>query len=156
MGPVSVKLFTDLPGYTGQPFNLPFSIQEVHKAFKALKALDHRKSSGPDLIDSYFLKPVADFVAEPLTNLFNLTVEKNEIPSVWKSAFVLPLLKGVDPAILTNYRPISNLSVLAKVLESSCECASKGVFTFQCHLIEISIRLLEKKHSTITASTTLL
>ncbi|KAL4006490.1 solute carrier family 24 (sodium/potassium/calcium exchanger), member 5 [Sarotherodon galilaeus] len=116
LNPVSVKSGTNLPVYTGQPFNfVPFSVQEV---CKGLKLLDPRKSPGPDLLDPYFLKLAADFVAEPLTTLFNLTLDMNEIPSVWKSAFVIPLLQGGDPAVLTNYRPISNLSVLAKVLEA--------------------------------------
>lgn len=65
---------------------VPFSVQEV---LKALKNLDPRKSSGPDLIDPYFLKLAADFVAERLAFLFNVTVERNEIPPAWKSAFVL-------------------------------------------------------------------
>lgn len=77
---------------------VPFSVHEVHKA---LKNIDPRKL-GPDLIDPYFLKMAADFVVEPLTFLFNLTVEMNEIPIAWTSAFVLPLLKGGDPAMLTN------------------------------------------------------
>lgn len=85
---------------------------------KPFKALDHRKSSGRDLIDPYFLKLAADFVPERPTILFNLSVNRNEIPSVWKSAFFLPFIRWGDPAILTNYRPISNLSVLAKFLEA--------------------------------------
>lgn len=76
------------------------------------------KPPGPDLIEPYFLKIAADCVAQPLTYLFNLTLESNTIPKIWKSAFVCPLLKGGDPSNLNNYRPISNLSVLAKTLES--------------------------------------
>src|SRR4029434_9001611 len=98
----SVKPCTDIPVYTGQSFNfVPFSVQEVHKA---LKTLDPRKPSGPDFIDPYFLQLAADFVAGPLAYLFNLTVENKEIPRIWKSAFVLPLLKGGDSAILNSYR----------------------------------------------------
>lgn len=51
----------------------------------------------------------ADFVAEPLAHHFNLTVKTTNISSVWKSAFVLPLLKGGAPATLNKYRSISNL-----------------------------------------------
>lgn len=29
------------------------------------------------------------------------------IPNIWKSASVLPLLKGGDPSVVNNYRPIS-------------------------------------------------
>ncbi len=33
-------------------------------------------------------------IAEPLSYIFNLSLLSNEIPKIWKSAFVLPLLKG--------------------------------------------------------------
>lgn len=92
----SVKPYTDALAYTGQCFNFaPFSVQKVHKA---LKMLDPRKTPGPDLIDPYFLKLAADFIAEPLAFLFNLAVENKEIPRIWKTSFILPLLKGSEPA----------------------------------------------------------
>jgi hypothetical protein len=49
---------------------------------KALKSLDQRKSAGPDLLDTCFLKLAADFIAEPLAYLFNLTLECDEIPNL--------------------------------------------------------------------------
>uniref|UniRef100_A0A8C6KGR8 Reverse transcriptase domain-containing protein n=1 Tax=Nothobranchius furzeri TaxID=105023 RepID=A0A8C6KGR8_NOTFU len=104
------------PDFSGAPFNFkPFTVHEVHKA---LKSIDHRKPPGPDFMEPYFLKMAEDYVAEPLSILFNLSINSKEIPSQWKSAYVLPLLKGGDPAVLTNYRPISNLSVLSKIMES--------------------------------------
>lgn len=87
---------------------------EVHRA---LKQLDPNKSAGPDKLDPYFLKSAVDFIAEPLTHIFNLTLSNNETPNLWKSAYVLPSLKGGDPSFVNNYRPISKLCVLAKVLE---------------------------------------
>ena len=83
-----------------------------------LKSLDQRKPACPDLLDPCFLNPAADFIAEPLTYLFNLNLECNEIPKIWKSAFVLPLLKGVEPTFLNHYRPISKLFPLVKILET--------------------------------------
>ena len=113
---VSVQPCVDEPVRAGQTFSfLPFSVQVVHKA---LKSLDQRKPAGPYLLDPCFSNLAADFIAEPLTYLFNLTLECNEIPKIWKSAFVLPLLKGGDPTILNNYRPISKLSPLVKILET--------------------------------------
>lgn len=104
----SVKPSTDgLVSVTGQSFNfIPFSVQEVHKALKALDPF-----SGADLVGLYFLKLAADFIAEPLTYCFNITVKHTEIPMMWKSAFVFPLFKGGDPTILNNYRPISKLFI---------------------------------------------
>jgi len=54
----------------------------------------------------------------PLTYLFNLSLSTNEIPSIWKTAYVQPFFKGSDSTVLNNYMPISKLSILSKVLES--------------------------------------
>uniref|UniRef100_A0A3B3DM95 Reverse transcriptase domain-containing protein n=2 Tax=Oryzias melastigma TaxID=30732 RepID=A0A3B3DM95_ORYME len=127
---------------------VPFSSFEVHKA---LKALDSRKPPGPDLIESYFLKLAADYVAQPLSILFNLSIQTKEIPAVWKSAFVFPLLKGGDPTVLTNYRPISNLCVLAKILESLV-CDQLKKYLHDNNILSEFQSGFRKKHSTTTAT----
>ena len=76
---------------------------------KALKEIDAEKNPGPDELDPLLLHLTADILAPPLTCIFNLTLDVKEIPKLWKSAFVLPLLKGGDPSLLDNYRPISKV-----------------------------------------------
>lgn len=93
----------------------PISRSEV---LKALKNLDIKKSAGSDEVEPYFLKVAAEIIAGPLAYIFNLSLEQNVVPDVWKSALVVPLLKGGDPTNLNNYRPISKLSVIVKILES--------------------------------------
>uniref|UniRef100_A0A669EEG1 Reverse transcriptase domain-containing protein n=1 Tax=Oreochromis niloticus TaxID=8128 RepID=A0A669EEG1_ORENI len=141
---------TEPQTYFGELFDFsPFSVQEVHTA---LKALDHRKPPGPDLIEPFFLKIAADYIAQPLTILFNLSIQNKEIPLVWKSAFVTPILKGGDPAILTNYRPISNLCVLAKVLESLVSEQLKE-FLYSNEVLSKLQSGFRKQHSAVTAAT---
>lgn len=48
----------------------------------------------------------------------NLSISSGIVPRVWKMAHVKPLHKGGDMSYLHNYRPISKLPCLAKVLES--------------------------------------
>lgn len=137
------------PVFSGQPFNfVPFTVQEVHRA---LKNLDPKKSAGPDHIDPYFLNVAADFIVRPLTCLLNMTLENKEIPKTWKSAFVLPILKGGDPAILNNYRPISNLSVLAKILEALVANQLKDFLNTNA-ILSTSQSGFRKQHSTISAA----
>ena len=83
-----------------------------------MKDIDCKKSAGPDNLDPYLLKLSADIIAAPITHIFNLSLLSNTIPRIWKTAYVLPLFKNGDPSELNNYRPISKLSVLAKVFES--------------------------------------
>jgi len=103
------------------PFTFsPFTIEADHEA---LSKFDPKKPAGPDNVEPFFLKIAADCIAPPLTSLSNLSLSTNTIPKIWKSAYVLPLLKGGEATLLNNYRPISKLSVLAKVLRDNLYCA---------------------------------
>ena len=55
-----------------------------------------------------------------ITSLFNRSLVTGCFPSEFKHAIVCPLLKkiGLDASDLKNYRPVSNLSFLSKLLES--------------------------------------
>ena len=57
------------------------------------------------------------YIIDSLTYVFNLCIEKNVFPSELKKAKVIPLPKSTDKTNPTNYRPISLLSVLSKLLE---------------------------------------
>ena len=51
--------------------------------------------------------------------MFTWSLEQGVVPSSFKSAYITPLLKkaDLDPADVKSYRPISNLSVISKLLE---------------------------------------
>jgi hypothetical protein len=135
-----------------------FQIVNKHAPFRrfsvkgqALKSLDQRKPAGPDLLDPCCLNLAADFIVEPFRYLFNLTLEFNEIPKIWKSAFVLPLLKGGDPTHLNNYRPISKLSPLVKILETIVSEQLRE-FLFTNSILSMYQSGFRKRHSTIIAA----
>lgn len=114
--PSHVPSVSDAGLFSGHPFCFRlFSAEEVHRA---LLSLDTTKSAGSGHLEPYFLKLATDFIAQPLQCIFNLTVTTNRIPAIWKIAYVLPLLKGGDPTCLNNYRPMSKLCILSKVLEN--------------------------------------
>ena len=58
-------------------------------------------------------------IIDTITHMINLCISTSVFPSSCKSAIVLPLIKkpGLDPQVLKNYRPVSNLSFLSKVIE---------------------------------------
>ncbi len=66
------------------------------------------------------------------------------------SAYVRPLFKGGYPTVLDNYRPISKLSILSKVLESLVNDQLKEFLSSKNALSEFN-PVLRKKHSTSTA-----
>lgn len=63
-----------------------------------LTRLDPMKSASPDQLELYF-KLATDFIVQPLSNLYNPSLFNSEVPSTWKSAFVLPLLKREIPQL---------------------------------------------------------
>uniref|UniRef100_A0A3P9IXQ6 Reverse transcriptase domain-containing protein n=1 Tax=Oryzias latipes TaxID=8090 RepID=A0A3P9IXQ6_ORYLA len=131
--------------------NFSFSLFTTSEVSKALKLLDPTKSAGPDDLEPYFIKAAADSIALPLTYLFNLSLSTNTIPHAWKSAYVLPLLKGGDPTNLNNYRPISKLPILAKVLEGLISVQLKE-FLISNNILSPSQSGFRKQHSTTTAA----
>jgi hypothetical protein len=77
------------------------------------------KSSAADPIFVSVLKQIAVQIAPFLTKLFNRSLITGHFPPIYKSAFITPLIKkaGMDVSDCRSYRPISNLSVVSKLLE---------------------------------------
>ena len=92
-----------------------------------LLSLPTGKAAGPDLISNRILKDLAQPLSSPLKDLFNFSLEKGKFPTIWKQANVTPIFKKDDPAEISNYRPISLLSTVGKVLE---KVVHKHVFNF--------------------------
>ena len=88
--------------------------QEV---FSLLNALDTSKASGPDGISAKMLKGSAPSIACILTEIFNKSIISGDIPQSWKSSSVVPIPKSPNTDNPSNYRPISLLSVVSKVME---------------------------------------
>ena len=65
------------------------------------------------------MKDNIDLLAPFLVLLFNQSLQQGVVLSAFKDTFITPLLKkaDLDPADVTFYRSISNLSVLSKLLE---------------------------------------
>jgi hypothetical protein len=69
------------------------------------------------LYNTLYLKEAASILKYPLCTLFNLSLTLSTFPSEWKYANVTPVFKKDCPSNLKNYRPISLISILAKVIE---------------------------------------
>ena len=63
------------------------------------------------------LKSTAYSIAPRITNLFNKSIMSGRLPSVWKLSSVVPVPKGNDSSNVANYRPISLLPIVSKLLE---------------------------------------
>ena len=95
-----------------------------------LKSLDTAKATGPDGIPAKLLKETADVIAPSLCTLFNKSISSGSLPDEWKTANIVPIHKKGDNEHAENYRPISLLCIISKVLE-------------RCVLNNVKYRLLE-------------
>ena len=82
-----------------------------------LKSLDIRKSTGPDNLSARFLREVAYEITAPLTSLFNFSLHHGTFPTIWKQSNITPIYKGGPVDDPCNYRPVSVVPVIAKILE---------------------------------------
>ena len=96
------------------PESLLCTEQEV---LMMLKAIDTSKASGPDKISGRMLKETAESIATPIAMIFNMSIQTGVFPHSWKLSSIVPIPKSSENASPTNYRPISLLSVLSKLLE---------------------------------------
>jgi hypothetical protein len=85
----------------------------------AIKESKGSMATGPDgLTAVYLIKHLGPAGKAYSTQIFNLSVRDAVVPSIWKTAVVLPILKPGKPAgVGSSYRPISLLCPAIKVLE---------------------------------------
>ena len=63
------------------------------------------------------LPGTANAIAPALTTLFNESLRQGQIPKDWKISNITPIPKSGKPFLVNNYRPISLLSLVSKILE---------------------------------------
>ena len=94
---------------------------------KEIINLNTKKATGPDLIHNRLLIAANDVISVHLTRFFNRCLNESVFPSIWKIAAVTPVLKKGDATPCNNYRPISLLSCVGKVLE---RCVHRHIYRF--------------------------
>ena len=91
-----------------------------------ISSLNSNKASGPNSIPYRILLPKNE-ISKQLADLFNLSFMTGVFPSVLKTAKVVPVFKKDSKLDYSNYRPISLLSNVEKILE---KLMYKRLYTF--------------------------
>jgi hypothetical protein len=92
-----------------------------------LASLDVTKATGPDQINPILLKEASSTLCYPLCKIFNMSLENSTFPEQWKKANVIPVHKKDETGGVKNYRPISLLCIVAKVME---HCVHHHIYDF--------------------------
>jgi len=98
-----------------------YTLQEVDQSFtlNELKEIDGTKSTGHDNIGPRFLCDGAEGLAPIITHLINLSIRTKIVPDCTKKAKVTPLFKKKSKLDVGNYRPVSVLTSISKLLEKA-------------------------------------
>ena len=94
---------------------IPATHTEIHKLISASES----KQCPLDSIPTFLLKLCFNELGPIITNLVNLSLSEGIFPSSFKQTLVQPLLKkpSLSTDDLNNFRPISNLNFISKILE---------------------------------------
>lgn len=87
-----------------------------------IKTRNNKKSSGADKTSNYVLKKMPRNFVAVLTIIMNHIINTQYIPSAWKSGVITAICKpNKDNSLVESYRPITQLSVISKLLEKKIE-----------------------------------
>ncbi|KAJ8720281.1 hypothetical protein PYW07_012324 [Mythimna separata] len=90
---------------------------DVDEVVRIISGLKDVCATGWDGIPNNILKSFKYLLAPPLTHIFQLCLSKGIFPKLLKKAVVTPVFKSGDKTSVNNYRPISVLTGLSKILE---------------------------------------
>ena len=145
---INVKNFVNANVPNLMNFNIPLITESETR--KMLTNLDVSKATGLDQIGPKLLKLSADVISSSITHIINCSISQGVFPDQWKSAKVNPLFKKGLANDVNNYRPISILPTLSKLIEKHVH---DSFITYLNHykLLCKSQSGFRKKHSCETA-----
>ena len=92
----------------------PCSSIEVQRI---ISSLDSNKASGLDQISVKIIKAISSYVSGPISDIFNASLLQGKYPDSLKVGKITPIHKKGDHSNINNYRPVTVLSVISKILE---------------------------------------
>ena len=94
----------------------PLKVEEVSNI---MKNQQRKMSTGIDSINNKIVKVCHEQLSYPMTLVINKSIEEQIVPTAYKKAKIVPLFKKGAANECGNYRPVSLLSALSKILEKA-------------------------------------
>ena len=87
---------------------------------KIVKDIDVHKGSGIDFLPTFILKDCFEKIPKQLTYLFNQSLKLAIFPQSWAIATITPIPKVGNKHLVNNWRPISIIPLIGKLMEKLC------------------------------------
>ena len=118
-----------------------------HQVVDVITAMDPKSSTDANGISLKILKHIKYQISEPLSHLFTLSITTGVFPTKLKTSKTIPIFKAGDHTCCDNYRPISLLSSISKILE-------KIVATYLVNHLELNNLLYENQYGFLRGRST--
>ena len=117
---LTVEPDSNLPFAKPPPKDIKYILEDIEvtpdMVRKKLIHLKANKANGPDNISTNVLRKCPD-LDQPLTIIYNQSIQRGSMPQDWRDANITPLFKKGFRTLASNYRPISLTSQVVKILE---------------------------------------
>ena len=97
----------------------PLEFERINPAWiiDIVKSFENKTSPDLDGLSIKFVKQIIYYILTPLTHIFNLSFATGTFPEKFKESRIVPIFKSGDPKSCDNYRPISLVNSLSKILD---------------------------------------
>ena len=144
------SLPTLLPRVGACSFSLhPISLSALHRIIFSMR---NSPARGADGLCIRLLKLAFNSIGHVLLFIINSCIATNDVPQSWKHSIVHPIHKSGDPSNPSNFRPISILPVIAKIVERTVQ-RQLYYYLSSNHLLAPTQHGFRPRHSTETALT---
>ena len=134
------------------PHSVELTEASDEEVYKIIMSLNGKKSCGHDNIRPNHLKQCVSSLKDPITHVLNTSIRSGTVPQKLKIAKVIPVYKKDERSDPSNYRPISLLSILDKILEKLI--CKRLVDFLEEHKLFYKYQFgFRSKHSTVQAVT---
>jgi len=123
---VAERISTNIPQYNIDPLSYMTGLGTDHSFFAApsmpldvYNIISSMKLKGAPLseIPIFIYKRLNKYLCSVISDMFNKSLSVGVFPDVLKRARVIPIYKAGDKEDVSNYRPISTLSIMSKIFE---------------------------------------
>ena len=137
--------------HTGALNIIPVTLQQL---YSVVANLPNRDSCVPADVPVKILKLSFHYIGPLLLRIINTSIVTESVPSSWKCAVVIPLHKKGDPSQASNFRPITNVPAICKIIEKLVHQQITAYLDHYCLFSEDQHGFLAR-HSTTTALLTM-